>query len=64
MSFDALTLLAGQQKGHPVCKITETLHVDGGDITGALPILSSLPSSLSFAAATAKTVWYSVNRLP
>jgi len=34
--FSALTLLVGQQEGHPVCKKTGCWFVCGDDLTGAL----------------------------
>jgi len=34
--FSALTLLVGQQEGHPVCKKAGCWFVDGDDLTGAL----------------------------
>jgi len=33
--FSALTLLVGQQEGHPVCKKTGCWFVGGEDLTGA-----------------------------
>ena len=49
-SFSALTLLVGQQEGHPACK---KYGVGGDDMTGALHDLQlqlspPLPSSYSF----------------
>jgi len=34
--FSALTLLVGQQEGHPACKKTGCWFVGGDDLTGAL----------------------------
>ena len=34
--FSALTLLAGQQEGHPACKKTRCSFVGGDDLTGVL----------------------------
>ena len=34
--FSALTLLVGQQEGHPACKITGCWFIGGDDLTGAL----------------------------
>ena len=35
-SFNALTLLVGQQEGHPACKKAGRWFVGGDDLTGAL----------------------------
>jgi len=35
-SSSALTLLVGQQEGHPACKTTRCCFVGGDDLTGAL----------------------------
>jgi len=35
-SFSALTLLVGQQEGHPACKKAGCWFVGGDDFTGAL----------------------------
>ena len=37
--FSALTLLVGQQEGHPACKKSGCWFVGGDDLTGALHIL-------------------------
>jgi len=42
-SFSALTLLVGEQEGHPACKQTGCWFVGGDDLTGALHELSSSP---------------------
>ena len=34
--FSALTLLGGQQEGHPACKNTGCWFVGGDDLTGPL----------------------------
>jgi len=34
--FSALTLLVGQQEGHPACKKNGRWFVGGDDLTGAL----------------------------
>jgi len=41
LPFSALTLLVGQQEGHPACKNTGCWFVGGDDLTGALHDLSS-----------------------
>jgi len=49
--FSALTLLVGQQEGHPACKKTWCWFVGGNDLTGALQNLYlSPPRPLSFAS--------------
>ena len=37
--FSALTVLVGRHEGHPACKKTGCLFVDGDDLTGALHVL-------------------------
>jgi len=46
-TFSALTLLVGQQEGHPACKKTGCWLVGGDDLTGALHDLIATVVQLS-----------------
>ena len=50
--FSALTLLVGQQEGHPACKKTRHWFVGGDNLTGALrdiaPVITTTSIILSF----------------
>jgi len=52
-AFSALTLLVGQQEGHPACK-----KLSGGIITGMLAWLSGMRCRLAYSPVDATATHY------
>ena len=66
--FIALTLLVGQQEGHPACKNVGCWFVGGDDLTGALHVLllqmpPPPPSSLAPIKPRMETFWYRLTQV-
>jgi len=58
-----LTLLVGQQEGHPACKKTGCWFVGGDDLTGALHDLYLYISSIPVVTTTFIILYFNKHRL-